>query len=40
MPDPTKVRKYKKRTKDIKVENTGGTTRVKPIKNVGDDGRV
>ena len=40
MPDPTKVRKYKKRRKDILVENTGGTTRVKPIKNVGDDGRV
>ena len=40
MPDPTKVRKYKKRRKDIKVENTGGTTRVKPIKNVGKDGRV
>lgn len=40
MPDPTKTRKYKKRRKDLKVENTGGTTRVKPIKNVGKDGRV
>lgn len=32
--------KQKKRRKDIKVDNTGGQTRVKPIKNVGDDGRV
>ena len=31
----------KKRRKDQKVENTGGTTRVKPIKTVkGSDGRV
>ena len=29
-----------KRRKDIKVKNTDGTTRVKPIKNVGKDGRV
>jgi hypothetical protein len=35
-----KKTKYKKRRKDNLVDNTGGTTRVKPIKNVGDDGRV
>ena len=30
----------KKRRKDVKVKNTDGITRVKPIKNVGKDGRV
>ena len=30
----------RKRRKDVKVKNTDGITRVKPIKNVGKDGRV
>ena len=36
-----KPRSFKKRRKDIKVENSTGTTRVKPVKTVkGSDGRV